>query len=334
MSSYTKEYLLDLIQQYEDRHGAIPSRRQMRSEFNVTEAPYMRVFGSWEEAKRLYEASKINSADALVLTDDYLNEDKLYGNIIRAQQFQEEIDNILSKYQTFEILVLSDIEIPYANTEMITFAVREAQKRGVKVVVLNGDITHGDFFSKHAKNVHVDPEIEYGQLVKMIQWFSSNFEQVLLVRGNHDDVVERYCQRNLQYECMKFLIKADLLANVSEHFENVHYAHNWWLKVKDTIFAHPSRFTVVPMRTGIGAAGAISKQGIDFNAFVIGHSHQLGSYDSMGATYIETGCSCMDQPYYLNNRATGLKWVRGFATIGFTQGKFDYNKSKLWRWDK
>jgi predicted phosphodiesterase len=328
---YKKEYLLDLFEKFEAKFKKIPTRREMSKEFGLREDSFVRIFGSWDEAKIAFKATKVASKDTLTL-DTYLDEDQLFGAMMGAEQAQSDIDAIFSKAQNFKILALSDIELPYANLKMINMAVARALADGAEVCVLNGDITHSDFFSKHAKHTYISPQEEYSQLEQMVAWLSTKFKQVVLVSGNHDRMVRRFCQRAIpQFESMQFLVKDDLLDVVAAKYENVVYAKNWWTKIKDVVYMHPDGFTVLPMRTPINAAKIIQKLGVTATAWVQGHTHKEGVYTENGQVYFETGCSCVPQDYYMGRGS--IQWENAYNIIDIKDGAFNYNESRNYKMD-
>jgi predicted phosphodiesterase len=326
--AYSRALLLDLFSKAEQELGKIPTRREMRKLFNVTEKPFIREFHSWEEAKQHYVATKMaDSSDDLVIQSVY-DEDHLFEDMIVFEQRQHDITKVLEQFNgNAKVLSLSDIEIPYANVKMINEAVKHAKAEGAEIVILNGDITHNDFFSKHASDQFVHPMEEYKQLEQLVAYMSKQFKVVLIVRGNHDDMVERYCKRNMSLEMMKFLVRHDLLENVSERFDNVHYFKNWWGKVWDCVYAHPYNYSVVPMRTAAVASLAVSRF-IDFRAFIIGHTHKVGQMlVGEGPYLVEQGCSCLMQPYQFK-RVVSTTWWSAYNISEFKDGKIVYDNIK------
>lgn len=287
MESYNKQYLLDVISKYEEKYNKVPTRREIRREFGLTDKPFVRVFGSWEQAKIEHKAISVAKNSEFEL-DTYLDDDLLYGDLVRAEMAQEELDKVFGNKNDFKILSLSDIEFPYANTAMINHAVKFAKNLGVKDVVLNGDVTHQDFFSKHAKHTYVSPEEEFSQLVQFISWLLTKFETITLVSGNHDRIATRHFNKVMpNLASYKFMVRTDLLAAVEEVFkdQNVFYAHNWYTRIKDVVYMHHDSFTILPMRTTINASKIVKKMGIKAAAWVQGHTHKTGCYVENGETF-------------------------------------------------
>lgn len=301
--------------------------------FQVGDKPFIREFHSWEEAKHIYAAQKdvetqlSENPDAVFFSaNSEYSEEYLFESIHKVELAQEELRKVLSPFAvgTTKVLTLGDIELPYANEALINKAIRTAKDEGVQIVVLNGDITHSDFFSKHAKTSYISPSEEYRQLQKLIAVFAANFEHVVIVRGNHDQMVERYCQRMLPLEHLEFLVRPDLLQNVAENYPNVHYAANWWVKVFDAVYQHPYTYSSIPMRTGLNAAMAI-KRFTDFRAVFTAHTHAVGSIIVDGVNYVETGCSCLMQNYMFM-RVQKTRWIPCFNISAFVNGKIDFNQ--------
>lgn len=55
-TEYTKEELLNILKQYEEKYNRLPLRKELR-EF-VSDKPFCRAFGSFSKAKKIYEQNK------------------------------------------------------------------------------------------------------------------------------------------------------------------------------------------------------------------------------------------------------------------------------------
>ena len=77
------------------------------------------------------------------------------------------------------------------------------------------------------------------------------------------------------------------------------------------------------MRTAVNAGASVARF-IDFDAFFIGHTHQVGQILVDGKMYIETGCSCMMQSYAFR-RVQKTRWVNAFNISTFKDGRIDLN---------
>lgn len=92
-------------------------------------------------------------------------------------------------------LILSDIHVPYHDRKTIELAVREAKRRGIKGVLLNGDTLDSHEISNHDKNPsaprYVD-EVEKGK--ELLGWLRGQFPKarMLIKEGNHEERLSRY----------------------------------------------------------------------------------------------------------------------------------------------
>lgn len=92
-------------------------------------------------------------------------------------------------------LVLSDIHAPYHDRATIEAAAREAKRRGVVGVLLNGDTLDSHEVSRHDKDPRAPryvEEVEIGR--QLLAWLRGQFPkaELLLKEGNHEERLEAY----------------------------------------------------------------------------------------------------------------------------------------------
>lgn len=96
-------------------------------------------------------------------------------------------------------LVLGDIHIPNHDRESIELAVKEAKKRNIDSIILNGDFF--DFyqisrFSKDPSRIGIIKELEIGnELLDYLQEELPN-AKIIFKEGNHDERLDKYIQAN------------------------------------------------------------------------------------------------------------------------------------------
>jgi hypothetical protein len=96
-------------------------------------------------------------------------------------------------------LILSDVHVPWHDRETIQLAVREARRRGVVGVILNGDTLDYHELSTHDKDPgaarYVD-EIDTGKA--LVRWLRQQLPSARIVvrEGNHEERLTRYVLRN------------------------------------------------------------------------------------------------------------------------------------------
>lgn len=171
MSSYTKEQLLDLLTQFEERHAKLPTRREMRSEFGVTEDPFMRVFGSWNAAKEEYLGVTKKGAEngwstSLVIPDAHVGPDQDLSRFAKAGQLMAERrpDRVitLGDWVTLESL---------SNWDLNKSGVMEGRR-------YKEDVEAG----KEALRLLLEPS-------KKIAGYTP---EVVFIKGNHSNRLDRY----------------------------------------------------------------------------------------------------------------------------------------------
>lgn len=181
-------------------------------------------------------------------------------------QYKHRLTGILPRGSaTRKILAISDFHIPFDREDLI-MEIAEKHK-DADVVVINGDFTDMHAVSTWPKEKHVVLRKEYDIAMEYLEYFSKNFRHVVLVRGNHEERLNRYFNSNIE-GCVSFLINKDVLSRLAngevydedgtimeiKKFDNVIYDMNqepWFVKIGKTVFAHPKTFYSVEGKTGV-----------------------------------------------------------------------------------
>lgn len=243
--------------------------------------------------------------------------------------------------ESIKILSLSDLHVPFENYDVIVDALK---KHGdADILVVNGDFLEQYAVSKWGKSKTVLLEWEYKVALEWLKLFSSMFEEVHLVRGNHDDRLRKYIDDSVD-PMIGFMINNDVLTKLAEgydfnaegkleqkhDFDNVYYQGGllgWYTKIGECIFAHPSSFSGVPMRTVINAATSFMSNE-DFQAIVIGHTHKIGKLIWRDKLLIEQGCCCVPMDYQADGKLKYLPQAFGYAIVYMDEkGNVDFDKS-------
>jgi hypothetical protein len=128
------------------------------------------------------------------------------------------------------------------------------------------------------------------------------------------------------------------LAEITRYFDNITYINHWWMKLRDFIFAHPSRYSKITLRTVENAVKYFIKNKIDkefgfFEGVGIGHTHRIGSGEAFGRYAYEFGCIINKNVDYRHRNAKSNKWEYGYGIVTFNNCKMDYNKTKDFKID-
>ena len=230
--------------------------------------------------------------------------------------------------------VISDLQVPYHNVDLIEQAVRQAVDEGCELMVLAGDIFQADKFG-YFNDTEVPFKDEYSMVVDLISRIKEHM-RVLLVSGNHDRRMEKYLQKLTALQEYEFFFKAgtsDILANVAVDTD-AGYCKNWWVQIGPVIISHPDRYSSAAKQIGKNIVNTIDwflprVRDTFWDTIIQGHSHMLNKGIHNGIHYFENGCACNRLDYNAGPKQTQPVWVQGYSIIHIEDGQLDFNKSKL-----
>lgn len=243
--------------------------------------------------------------------------------------------------EVIKILSLSDLHAPFDNPDVIIDAIEN--HGDADVLVLNGDILEQYAVSRWGKSKTILLEWEYKVAIEWMKLFSEIFEEVHLVRGNHDDRLSKYLS-NAVDPMVGFMMNNDVLTKLADgqdfnskgklekihDFDNVYYSGGllgWYTKIGKCIFAHPSGSSGIPMRTVISAATSLMTSE-DFQALIIGHTHKMGKIIWRDKLLIEQGCCCVPLDYQSDGTMKYLPQAFGYAVVYMDElGNVDFDKT-------
>jgi len=222
-----------------------------------------------------------------------------------------------------EILVLSDIHIPYHDIEAVQLAVDKGVKDGCDTVYLNGDIL--DFFglSFHEKDARKRPGVkqEIAMAKEFFQYLRHKFPKanIYFKPGNHEHRLERYLiiKAPELLDCDEF--KLNILLEL-EKFKIIYIDKRTKVYFGDLLVEHGDRMK----------SGGVNPAKTLFNKYkrhvLCGHFHRKSEniekvYDGKLINTFSTGCLCELEPEYFecNNH------VHGFARVSMRGDNFKVN---------
>lgn len=234
--------------------------------------------------------------------------------------------------KSYKILSLSDIHCPFHNEKLIK-EILELHK-DADAVILNGDIIDGYGASSFVKDKNITILQEYNQAMDLVTYISNNFPMTILVKGNHDQRVDRYFSKSFDPH-MLALAQKDILWRLAKGYvyddegtllgqrkykNKVVYNPNgqpWWVKVGKTIFMHPSSYSGQILKT-VAAAKVHVENYVNSDAYdsiIIGHTHKVGKTIEQGKMLIEQGCLCNVMDYQTDGKFVSRPSVSGYAVI-------------------
>lgn len=154
-----------------------------------------------------------------------------------------------------KIVSISDIHVPFADSDMLEEVVAEHAGPGVWLVI-NGDLLECYAYSFFTKHSSVTGLHEYQCAFLLVQWLRTKFDKVFITSGNHDKRVSRQLKDIGWGSDMSKVLRPDLLARiangeelddsgtlVAKHdWDNVYYeqVESWYIRIGKTVFFHPS----------------------------------------------------------------------------------------------
>ncbi len=235
-----------------------------------------------------------------------------------------------SKPAARKILILSCVHFPFQDTDMVNLALEN--EKDADVIVLAGDLMDQYMVSSFVKDKDIGLALEYIQCEKWINDVVADlFPEVVLLEGNHDARLKRFISTRLPAQ-LGFLVATDLLKYVADGVRlntegeevsrnpksNVHYAPGreaWWVKLGQTIIAHPLTYLSSSGGTVRAAMDYFDDKRMQFDSVVIGHTHYQHWSIKMGRVLMETGCLAIPMDYakkgklYYKNQHTGYAVV-------------------------
>lgn len=244
-------------------------------------------------------------------------EEESYGMLSQIPSFVEHRPEPyfhLDGRKTRQILVVSDLHIPFEDEESIRDALEAAKELEIREAVLNGDILEEYAVSSWKKNKLVPLLREYIKASEWIEELAARFDRLHITKGNHELRLDSYFAREVD-PVVSFLIDPDIIGRIVDgerydergkryqvpRLKNVVYrrgADAWWTKIGKTIFCHPKRSSAgKPTNTSIKACEYFKREGIDFDSIVVSHVHKCNKAHWQNIVCVETGSMCKTLPY-------------------------------------
>lgn len=243
-----------------------------------------------------------------------------------------------------KILVLTDMHIPFENEDALEEAINN--NLDADMVVLGGDTLEVYSVSKWPKRKQLLLRHEYKKAFEFVKKLSELFPKVILIKGNHEERLDKYFSSNIDQN-VSFLVEKDVLTRIvngycfddEDNFCKVHTFNNviyadgqtsWYTQIGKCIIAHPTGATGEGGKCVISAAKYFEARGIDFQCLVAGHTHQLLKCIRNNKLLIESGCLCAPMEYEGNSKVNYRPQVLAYTTIYMDKdGNVDFNKTDV-----
>jgi predicted phosphodiesterase/predicted transcriptional regulator len=238
--------------------------------------------------------------------------------------------------KTCKILNIADLHIPFTDYKSVQGILREHSD--ADVLMINGDLLDLFAVSKYAKDkeVALKREIEEGR--DFLEFVSKKFKDVVITDGNHERRLKHFVTNMIPSD-MQFLFPQDILqVTVSgdvlkkKPLSNVHVVGSWWVKLFDTIFAHPDNYAGANLKTVQNTSEHFLLVKNEWHRMcIIGHTHRAGWLIAGEVKLMETGCLCHDMDYHNGSKFTRTKWTKAYSVVYIGKdGLSDFNKSTVY----
>lgn len=248
-----------------------------------------------------------------------------------------------------KILAFFDPHEPYAIEELFKEALKH---KDAGMVVIGGDL--GDFYSKsrYRKTHSVDFSHEVREIFYRMEWLSTHFKKVKIMKGNHDDrpekkIADLFTDGEID---LKILTENNLLGRLASYFDNIemvgtkvknhtydiNLSHIW--QFNDIIFTHAeiSRkqdSTIMEYLSNYLHTWRYKLQLKPYRVIMQGHNHRM----MKGAKGDELWMLCptamqdvsIGGEYIYSPRCQGAPPQRGYAVIYQNDGVTDWNKTNI-----
>lgn len=275
--------------------------------------------------------------------------DNAWVNVIKtAKEYRnksQHLDLGLTNSKERKIVTFSDLHIPFFLWEDMRVALSE--HRDADYIVLNGDILDAYIFSTFSKSKRVAALKEYNAAFDLVHFLSDNFENIVIVSGNHDYRTSRAVQKAGFEKEASQVFRPDLLARIANgeklnkygelieklDFSNVTYEmqDSWYVRIGKTIFCHPSGFASrYPGATVVKLLDHFQNRfsETDFDSIVVGHTHKVYKGVVGGKLLIEQGAMAHSLPYQFKPDLRFKNAMNGYAIIyQDSDGNTNFNDS-------
>jgi len=268
-----------------------------------------------------------------------------------AARFRELIGNLkkpssppIAKKSTDVVwAAFSDPHCPYLNEDFFGWALNDAKRRGATKAVVPGDLFDLFAFSRFDKYEHVPVQKELAAGKLFLNTLSEHFEEVHVIRGNHDERAKKYFAKAVQAEFM-FLVNWNIVEIAAADLPNVKLP---CLKIQgrelpflwqegDLILGHPETSSKTPMKAVDTFAAWLNQwqETLDLRRIRVvgqGHTHQAGGpvILATGIAVFELGCCCKLPDYVFDPKLRYRPQTNAYGLFVQRDGKTDLNESGL-----
>jgi hypothetical protein len=135
----------------------------------------------------------------------------------------------------------------------------------------------------------------------------------------------------------KYVLKRlNPITYIAEKYNNIVVIPHQWMQVGKAVFIHPDGYSSALMSSAIGQEKVLranAKEALpnpDFEALIMGHTHDAGEYMLNGCKIMEQGCLTY-VPDYRYDKPSSRQWVQAYAVVNlYGDGSVDMNNTRVY----
>jgi predicted phosphodiesterase len=255
-----------------------------------------------EEDKHLWQQGCILLNNAMPLFLSIKKVDGKYTTAFDGTVITE--DKVI--HNTPVTVVASDIHAPHHDHESFEVFLEYCSRRPITELVLNGDISDMEAVNPHilsrgepTKTTVSENILSFESIIESVAGVVGDDTSITYVTGNHSDFLQRWTNKNPQFESLFHSIITSIL---DKHYVTLVPVNNNIKCGHETYVLHGNTY--------VSSSGSTNTERVarSFNQSIIGHSHST----NLRFGCLRTGCLCKrDQGY---NSPYG-NWDRSFGVI-------------------
>lgn len=283
--------------------------------------------GQFNDFKHAYDILRYYSGTHGKVSRKHAGDKTVFRPVLPANNILDEMPKSFGSGPEFynlptsirEILLLSDIHMPYHAEDALRAAIMKGEADGVDCVILNGDSL--DFhwlstFDKDPTKPKMREELEQGRwLMKALRKTFPN-AQIYFKIGNHEARLEKWLRHKAPEWIGTDEFELKMLLNFAEH--KIHLIEsNTIIKAGNLFILHGHEYK------GAGSVNPARNLYLKAKSSAIcGHFHRKSEFLTKDIGEVvhgawTTGCLCELNPEYMPK---GNDWVHGFARISVKEG--------------
>lgn len=250
-------------------------------------------------------------------------------------------------------IVASDFHAPYHNDDAVQWMIKKTFRKA-KGIIIGGDIADMFYFSKYMKfKQHFGPLEELMRVQALLRTLSEAYENVILMRGNHDDRFIKYLKRmglpvevvevfdylhgqhslHPIYVLARGLPNVQVVEPVNKDFAEFGYLYQHG----DAVISHAEKYSQQCNKAVSDVIHSLMSYHLTenvlqpFRVVVQCHTHQAGlTFCDYGVVGIENGCLSMTPDYTGSSKNLPRRRpVLGYTELYQVNGVSDLQKTRF-----